>query len=314
MNILTVVVLAVFLLFAANGLRKGLVKKLAGIVALLISSILVSVALPYITDFLKEQTPVYEYIVGQCETVVSKQAASSVLGNSKQGNGQGSKDSSLDREQILNLVDQYGYQYGVDRSMAENLSDAQLQELAGSYLQSYINQSLEKESGLQDDESSGNLLSMTRVEQTQLIQNLPIPDFLKNLMLNYNNSEGYKKLNVNDFAGYTVQFFANIILNIIAFIVTLVVVQLMIWTVITALDIFSRLPIIHLINRLGGLAIGILQGLFAVWMFFLVIAIFSGTEIGMMLMNMIDQSTILKPMYESNMFLKIIVQAISNIL
>ena len=305
MNILTIVVLAVFLLSAVNGLRKGLVKKLAGIVALLISSLLVSIALPYVTDFLKTQTPVYEYIVKQCETVVGKQAAASIIKKNKQGNG---------REQILELVDQYGGQYGIDRSVAENLSDAQLWEIAGNYLQSYISQSLQANSSSQDGGSSGNLLTMTRVEQTEMIQNLPIPEFLKNLMLNYNNSEGYRKLNVNNFTGYTVQFFANVMLNIVAFIVTLVVVQLIIWTIMTALNIFSRLPIIHLINQLGGLIVGMLQGLFAVWMLFLVIAIFSGTEIGMMLMNMIVQSPILKPVYESNMFLKIIVQAIANIL
>ena len=224
------------------------------------------------------------------------------------------KESSLDREQILELVDQYGGQYGIDRSVAENLSDAQLWEIAGNYLQSYISQSLQANSSSQDGGSSGNLLTMTRVEQTEMIQNLPIPEFLKNLMLNYNNSEGYRKLNVNNFTGYTVQFFANVMLNIVAFIVTLVVVQLIIWTIMTALNIFSRLPIIHLINQLGGLIVGMLQGLFAVWMLFLVIAIFSGTEIGMMLMNMIVQSPILKPVYESNMFLKIIVQAIANIL
>lgn len=314
MNILTIVVLAVFLLSAVNGLRKGLVKKLAGIVALLISSLLVSIALPYVTDFLKTQTPVYEYIVKQCETVVGKQAAASIIKKNKQGNGQSGKESSLYREQILELVDQYGGQYGIDRSVAENLSDAQLWEIAGNYLQSYISQSLQANSSSQDGGSSGNLLTMTRVEQTEMIQNLPIPEFLKNLMLNYNNSEGYRKLNVNNFTGYTVQFFANVMLNIVAFIVTLVVVQLIIWTIMTALNIFSRLPIIHLINQLGGLIVGMLQGLFAVWMLFLVIAIFSGTEIGMMLMNMIVQSPILKPVYESNMFLKIIVQAIANIL
>ena len=203
---------------------------------------------------------------------------------------------------------------GIDRSAAENLSDAQLWEIAGNYLQSYISQSLQANSSSQDGGSSGNLLTMTRVEQTEMIQNLPIPEFLKNLMLNYNNSEGYRKLNVNNFTGYTVQFFANVMLNIVAFIVTLVVVQLIIWTIMTALNIFSRLPIIHLINQFGGLIVGMLQGLFAVWMLFLVIAIFSGTEIGMMLMNMIVQSPILKPVYESNMFLKIIVQAIANIL
>ena len=53
MNILTIGVLALLILFSASGWKKGLVNKLAGIVALLLSSFLVSAALPYITEFLK---------------------------------------------------------------------------------------------------------------------------------------------------------------------------------------------------------------------------------------------------------------------
>ena len=53
MNSLTIVVLAVFVLFAVSGWRKGLIRKLSGIVALILSSILVTTALPYITEFLK---------------------------------------------------------------------------------------------------------------------------------------------------------------------------------------------------------------------------------------------------------------------
>ena len=63
MNILTIVILAIFLLFAWNGFQKGLIRKLAGIVSLALSVILVSVALPYITDFLKSETPIYELLV-----------------------------------------------------------------------------------------------------------------------------------------------------------------------------------------------------------------------------------------------------------
>lgn len=295
MNILTIVILAIFLLFAWSGFQKGLIRKLAGIVSLALSVILVSVALPYITDFLKSETPVYELLVDRCEEVVGDQAISSLLGGE-------SKDGGIDRDQIKSLMDQYG----MDSSVVDAMSDEQLEELAGQYFQEYLNQSGEQESGA--------VSSLSKIEQTKLIQNLPIPSFLKEMMINYNNSEGYERLQVSDFGSYVVHFFANIILNILAFVVTLLVVQLVLWTGLTALDLFSRLPLLNLLNRIGGLAIGAVQGLLVVWVIFLIISALSATDTGMMLMEMIDQSTILRPMYEGNLFMKIAVQALSGIM
>lgn len=295
MNILTIVILAIFLLFAWSGFQKGLIRKLAGIVSLALSVILVSVALPYITDFLKSETPVYELLVDRCEEVVGDQAISSLLGGE-------SKDGGIDRDQIKSLMDQYG----MDSSVVDAMSDEQLEELAGQYFQEYLNQSGEQESGA--------VSSLSKIEQTKLIQNLPIPSFLKEMMINYNNSEGYERLQVSDFGSYVVHFFANIVLNILAFVVTLLVVQLVLWTGLTALDLFSRLPLLNLLNRIGGLAIGAVQGLLAVWVIFLIISALSATDTGMMLMEMIDQSTILRPMYDGNLFMKIAVQALSGIM
>ncbi len=295
MNILTIVILAIFLLFAWSGFQKGLIRKLAGIVSLALSVILVSVALPYITDFLKSETPVYELLVDRCEEVVGDQAISSLLGGE-------SKDGGIDRDQIKSLMDQYG----MDSSVVDAMSDEQLEELAGQYFQEYLNQSGEQESGA--------VSSLSKIEQTKLIQNLPIPSFLKEMMINYNNSEGYERLQVSDFGSYVVHFFANIILNILAFVVTLLVVQLVLWTGLTALDLFSRLPLLNLLNRIGGLAIGAVQGLLVVWVIFLIISALSATDTGMMLMEMIDQSTILRPMYDGNLFMKIAVQALSGIM
>lgn len=295
MNILTIVILAIFLLFAWSGFQKGLIRKLAGIVSLALSVILVSVALPYITDFLKSETPVYELLVDRCEEVVGDQAISSLLGGE-------SKDGGIDRDQIKSLMDQYG----MDSSVVDAMSDEQLEELAGQYFQEYLNQSGEQESGA--------VSSLSKIEQTKLIQNLPIPSFLKEMMINYNNSEGYERLQVSDFGSYVVHFFANIVLNILAFVVTLLVVQLVLWTGLTALDLFSRLPLLNLLNRIGGLAIGAVQGLLVVWVIFLIISALSATDTGMMLMEMIDQSTILRPMYDGNLFMKIAVQALSGIM
>lgn len=295
MNILTIVILAIFLLFAWSGFQKGLIRKLAGIVSLALSVILVSVALPYITDFLKSETPVYELLVDRCEEVVGDQAISSLLGGE-------SKDGGIDRDQIKSLMNQYG----MDSSAVDAMSDEQLKELAGQYFQEYLDQS--------EGQESGGISSLSKIEQTKLIQNLPIPSFLKEMMINYNNSEGYARLQVDNFGSYVVHFFANIVLNILAFVVTLLVVQLVLWTGLTALDLFSRLPLLNLLNRIGGLAIGAVQGLLVVWVIFLIISALSATDTGMMLMEMIDQSTILRPMYDGNLFMKIAVQALSGIM
>lgn len=292
MNILSMGILAVFFLFAASGWKKGLVKKMAGIIALVASSFLVSIALPYITEFLKTETPVYQYIVYQCENVLSSNNINYWITGQKES-------STIDRDEIRYLLDYYG----MDSSVVDTLSDSELEKLANQYFQEYMSQN-----------GGSSALSLTKVEQTELIQNLPVPEFLQNLLLNYNNSEGYEKLEVTDFGGYLVNFFANIILNILAFVVTLLVVQLVLWTGITALDLFSRLPMLNFVNHLGGLAVGALQGLFAVWLIFLVISLFSATEIGMTLMNMVNESALLQPMYESNMFLKIVTQAIAKLM
>ena len=294
MNILTIVILAIFLLFAWSGFQKGMVRKLAGIVSLALSVILVSVALPYITDFLKSETPIYELLVDRCEEVIGSQTAASLLGSDE--------DTGIDREQIKSLMNQYG----MDSSAVDAMSDEQLKELAGQYFQEYLDQS--------EGQESGGISSLSKIEQTKLIQNLPIPSFLKEMMINYNNSEGYARLQVDNFGSYVVHFFADIVLNILAFVVTLLVVQLVLWTGLTALDLFSRLPLLNLLNRIGGLAIGAVQGLLVVWVIFLIISALSATDTGMMLMEMIDQSTILRPMYDGNLFMKIAVQALSGIM
>lgn len=305
MNLLTIGVLAILVLFGASGYRKGLVNKLAGIAALVLSSVLVSVALPYITEFLKSETPVYPIIVSQCETVISSQISSALK------TGTENSDGSIDRDQVKSLMEQYG----LDSSVVDSLSDEELlntlEQYFGDY-EEYLSSYLGVDSGENSQEESVSLSSMTKIQQTKLIQNLPVPQFLQNLMLEYNNSEGYRKLEAENFAEYLTHFFADIILNIVAFIVTLVVVQLILWSVITALNLFARLPILHLLNKVGGLAIGLFQGLLAVWVIFLVISALSATPIGMMLMEMIESSSILKSIYDSNLFLKVVVQAISN--
>ena len=77
-NLLEAAVVAVCVLFAIAGFRKGFVKKFAAMVSLALSIVLVSALLPYITQYLKENTPVYTFLVEQCTGIMEKEVLNSL--------------------------------------------------------------------------------------------------------------------------------------------------------------------------------------------------------------------------------------------
>ena len=82
-NLLEAAVVAVMVLFAIAGFRKGFVKKFAAMVSLALSIVLVSALLPYITQYLKENTPVYTFLVEQYRNY-GKQVLNSLTGSGKE--------------------------------------------------------------------------------------------------------------------------------------------------------------------------------------------------------------------------------------
>ena len=200
-NLLEAAVVAVMVLFAIAGFRKGFVKKFAAMVSLALSIVLVSALLPYITQYLKENTPVYTFLVEQCTGIMEKQVLNSLTGS---GSGAGTNSGSaadayanMGRDEIRALLEQNGF----DSTMLDQLSDEQLEVYKNQYIQQYLNQYLSGSSdGSQD--SQGGTKSLTRIEQTEIIENLPLPEQLKDILLDYNNDEGYKGLGVSSFPEY----------------------------------------------------------------------------------------------------------------
>ena len=293
MNILEVVIAAAFVLFAAAGFYRGFIKKFASMAALVLSIVLVAVFLPYISAFLRDHTPVYDTIVKQCSQAVREQT-SAVLAGSAGGTGE-ETGLDLDREQIKEILEEYGY----DSALVDGLSDEQLESYVQQYAGSYLAQSGQEQDAAQ----------LGRLEQMEMIENLPLPQLLKDLLLDHNNEEGYENLQVNNFQDYIVHFISTIILNLISFLAAVILVRLLLWGAIAALDLLSHIPVLSFLNRLAGLLLGLVQGLFWLWVFFLLLSVCSATEIGMQLMSMVQQSALLGGLYEKNLFLQIVLQA-----
>lgn len=306
-NILEIAVAAVILLFAAAGYRKGFVKKLAAMVSLLVSVVLVSALLPWITAFLKENTPVYTMIEEQCRTAMEKQIGEALFSGAEKSTGESSQAEiyrNMGREEMKALIEANGY----DGSLLDALSDEQLEQYKEQYIQQYFGSDTTDSGG---SENSGAFLlgNLTRIEQTELIENLPLPEFLQDILLDYNNEEGYQGLGVSTFQDYLVGFIATGILNVAAFLVSVLIVHLLLWLSISALSILTNLPVIRVVNRVAGLALGLLQALLVLWLAFLILSLVSGTGIGMQLMKMVESSNWLNWLYQSNLFLEIVLRA-----
>lgn len=295
-NLAGIIILIIFLLFTVSGYNKGILRMFSGVMALVISTFLVNFLLPYVTETIRTQTPVYTWISEQCSRTISTEAVEAAIKKNTSGN------KGYNREQIKSLLGQYG----LDVSQVDYLSDSELKNYIDQYLSDYM--------PAIEEGAAGALSHLTKIEQTQLIQQLPIPGFLQKMMISYNNSEGYRKLNVTDFGGYVVGFVSSLILNIVAFVATLLLTWLIVWIFLTVLNVAAHIPGIYQIDRVGGALLGGIKGLFFVWLLFLVISAFSGTAIGIAIQNMIDQSLVLKPMYEANLLLKVVSNALQNIL
>ena len=188
--------------------------------------------------------------------------------------------------------------------------DEELEQYKEQYIRQYFGEDAQNDGNENESRSAGTLLSgnLTRIEQTELIERLPLPEFLRDILLDYNNEEGYERLGVSTFQDYLINFIATGILNVVSFLLAVLVVHLLLWLLISALSILTNLPVIRVVNRAAGLVLGLLQALLLLWLAFLVLSLVSGTDMGMQLMEMVESSNWLNWLYQSNLFLEIVLR------
>ena len=155
------------------------------------------------------------------------------------------------------------------------------------------------------------LESLGKNDQTRLIQKLPLPDFVRDQMITYNNSEGYGKLDASSFKEYIVSYIASLVVNLLSFLLTLLIVWVIISIILMMLRLFTHLPIIGPLNRAGGLLIGLIKGVIFVWIIFLIFTLLPGMDISIRALNMIRENEFLTLLYNSNIFLKLIMRYIA---
>ncbi|EET58424.1 hypothetical protein BRYFOR_09654 [Marvinbryantia formatexigens DSM 14469] len=310
MNLLTIIVIIIFAISVLHGYRRGFIKSLASMVSIVLSIVLVNIATPYVTEFLKTQTPLYDYILEKCEDAFRISDTDGSSGGQTETEAPSGGTEAADGTVNLAALDK---QSGTAADMLM-LSASDTGENAlpagrdNGTAETENNAGTRGESGTTASAQDGNA-----GWQDEWIDNLKIPQALRDLLKENNTPEYYRRIAADSFAEYVPRYMAGLILSLISFVVTWVLVISFIWLAVMMLDVIVSLPVLRGINQILGLVLGFLQGLIIVWVAFLIITIFSSTDIGGQLMEMIAESPVLSGIYDTNLLLEFLQDTVKSL-
>jgi len=91
--------------------------------------------------------------------------------------------------------------------------------------------------------------------------------------------------------------------NILAVVVTYLAVRILLRTLFMSAEILTKIPGLSLLNRLMGAFLGLTQQVVALWIFFLLVMIFSETSWGGFLLAQIQSSVWMDKLYDNNLLI-----------
>lgn len=148
--------------------------------------------------------------------------------------------------------------------------------------------------------------------QRSLIEQLNLPEQMKEALIENNNNEVYRLLGVDAFIDYIGTYLTSMALNIVCSIVLFLVVYIGIRLLMHWLDLLARLPILSGMNQIAGAILGGVQGLLIVWGLCLIVMICSTTDWGKVVIGQIEASPWLLFLYRNNIFNWLVVGVLNS--
>jgi len=93
---------------------------------------------------------------------------------------------------------------------------------------------------------------------------------------------------------------ADVFLQIITWLGTFILITIILKIAIFALDLLTKLPVLHSLNKTAGFILGAIIGLMVIWVSMLIVIVFFNTSIGAYVLNSVNNEPILKIIHENN--------------
>ena len=261
-NWLLICVAVIFIICIVVGYVRGFLRLGLSLLSTILTLAIVAIGSPYVADALAEFTPVDDFI--------EKKIVESFM-------------PDLSAEQLAGV----------------NLSGTPLEDLTPEQLADpdSLNWDL---LGITPDDILNVIGEIPKDLQIQEIEQSPLPQFLKDQLLENNNSAIYSELGVQSFPKYVAAYISRLVLKLISFLVTFLLAIIIVKALMVAVNIIGDLPVLGTVNRLAGGLLGLLLALVVIWIGFLVMTLAYATEPGRACFEMMEKSTLLRFLYETN--------------
>ena len=150
-------------------------------------------------------------------------------------------------------------------------------------------------------------------QQRSMIEQMQLPQPMKEILLENNNNEIYQLLGVDTFLEYVGNYLTSMILNFIGSVVLFILVNLSLRLLIRWVNLISHLPILSGVNQIAGAVLGGIQGLLCLW-FGCVVEICSRTAWAQVVLEQIHNSIWLTFVYQNNMINWIFVNILKSLI
>lgn len=290
---------AIFLICIIIGICKGALRIAVSLATTLLTLLIVFFASPHVADLITKYTPIDEVIESKVSKAMTSAASDYLASGVEDIAGGGVSEADVEKAlEAAGISEEQLEAYDITvADIAEgNVSSEQLSLL-----------------GLDDElldgaeeEYEGSVASMLdgmeipRDLQQEAISAADLPKVFKDLLSVNNNDEIYDELGVETFAQYVGRFLSMLIINIVSFLGTFLLITIILRAIIFALDIVEDLPVLGILNRLAGGAVGFACALIIVWVLFIVVTLMYTTVIGKDIYQTIQDNGVLKMLYDCN--------------
>lgn len=168
-----------------------------------------------------------------------------------------------------------------------------------------IDEKLQEKISEQLELNLANQLNST-TDQITAIEAMDLPESLKKTLIDNNNQDAYKELDVNGFVDYVTALLSHIVINALGYLACFVILLIFFAVLASMTKLLTDLPIIGGINSLGGLVLGLLKGVLAVWVMYIVITLAISTELGSDLYAQIQENQLTLFLYENNLLMDVL--------
>lgn len=141
----------------------------------------------------------------------------------------------------------------------------------------------------------------SREDQEQIIGGLQIPENFQRILRENNRQEIWERLGAEQFQQYVAEYLGKMIINYLGFALLFLAIWVLLHLGLRVLDVLTALPVVHGMNQIAGALLGFVESLIFVWLGFMILGLFEGSETGSKLYELVQSSAWLSFLYRYNL-------------